>query len=437
MVLAHILLAILCAGVLAPSNGRALDIQQVQGRGHVSPLLGQDVEGVEGVVTAVLSTGSRRGFFMQDPRPGGDGDPWTSDAVFVSTGTAAPMVAPGDAVHVSGRVAELRGGNHSLSVTQLVEASVVVTARGVPLPAPTTIGASGRAPPARIAPDIGGSVEGPAHRFDPVANAIDFDETLEGMRVRVAGAVAIGPRNSFGEIPILPDLGAGAGLRSARGAMVAGPDGGPPGRLVADDALIGSAAMPRARVGDRIEIMIEGHAFFQLASALRLAEALREIRPFWLEDVLRVDNIGTLADFRRQCRLPVAASEMLLGRASYLPLLEARAADYVMIDPTWAGGISETRRIIDLAQAHNIPATMHDCTGPMTLYAGLHCSVASRNVVLQETVRAHIRTIYERLIDRQPVIENGWLLPPADPGLGTAFLPELFKPGNHPVRRTG
>ena len=73
----------------------------------------------------------------------------------------------------------------------------------------------------------------------------------------------------------------------------------------------------------------------------------------------------------------------------------------------------------------------------MTLYAGLHCSVASKNVVLQETVRAHIRTIYERLIDRQPVIEKGWLLPPTDPGLGTAFLPELFQPGSHPVRRTG
>lgn len=252
MVLARILLAVLCAGALAPSTGGALSIQQVQGRGHVSPLLGQDVEGVEGVVTAVLSSGSRRGFFMQDARPGGDGDPWTSDAVFVSTGTAAPMVAPGDAVRVSGRVAEQRGGNDSLAVTQLADASVVVTARGVPLPAPTTIGAAGRAPPARIAPDIVGSVEGPAHRFDPVANAIDFDETLEGMRVRVAGAVAIGPRNSFGEIPILPDLGGGAGLRSARGAMVAGPDGGPAGRLVADDALIGSAAMPRARVGDRL-----------------------------------------------------------------------------------------------------------------------------------------------------------------------------------------
>lgn len=193
----------------------------------------------------------------------------------------------------------------------------------------------------------------------------------------------------------------------------------------------------RKRVGDRIEIMIEGHAFFQLASALRLAEALTEIRPFWLEDVPRVDNIATLADFRQRCRLPVAASEMLLGRASYLQLLQANAADYVMIDPTWAGGISETRRIIELAQAYNISATMHDCTGPMTLFAGLHCSVASRNVVLQETVRAHIRTFYKDLIDRQPVIENGWLLPPTDPGLGTAFLPGLFKAGNHPVRRTG
>jgi L-alanine-DL-glutamate epimerase-like enolase superfamily enzyme len=192
----------------------------------------------------------------------------------------------------------------------------------------------------------------------------------------------------------------------------------------------------RQRVGDKMEIMIEGHAFFQLPSALRLAEALREIRPFWLEDVLRVDNVETLADFRHQSRLPIAASEMLLGRGSYLALLKAGAADYAMIDPTWAGGISETRRIIDLAQAYNVPATMHDCTGPMTLYAGLHCAVASANVILQETVRAHIRTVYERLIDRQPTIDKGFLLAPTDPGLGTTFLPQLFKASQNSYRRS-
>ena len=192
----------------------------------------------------------------------------------------------------------------------------------------------------------------------------------------------------------------------------------------------------RDRVGNAIEIMIEGHAFFHLPSALRLADALREIRPFWLEDVLRVDNVDTLADFRRQSGMPIAASEMLLGRSSYLALLKAGAADYVMIDPTWAGGISETRRIIELAQAYNIPATMHDCTGPVTLFAGLHCAVASANVVLQETVRAHIRTFYDRLIDRQPIIEQGYLVAPTDPGLGTSYLPHIFQPGQNKFRRS-
>lgn len=190
----------------------------------------------------------------------------------------------------------------------------------------------------------------------------------------------------------------------------------------------------RERVGDQIEIMIEGHAFFELPSALRLAGALREVRPLWLEDVLRVDNVRTLADFRRQSGMPIAATEMLLGRSSYLSLLNANAVDYLMVDPTWAGGISETRRIVDMAQTFNIPATMHDCTGPLTLFAGLHCAGASANVVFQETVRAHLRTFYDRLIDRQPRIDHGSLLLPTDPGLGTALLPDLFQSDRNQYR---
>lgn len=62
--------------------------------------------------------------------------------------------------------------------------------------------------------------------------------------------------------------------------------------------------------------------------------------------------------------------------------------------------------------------------------------MASANVVFQETVRAHIRTFYERLIDRQPRIENGRLLAPTDSGLGTALLPGLFEPGKNHYRRS-
>lgn len=192
----------------------------------------------------------------------------------------------------------------------------------------------------------------------------------------------------------------------------------------------------RDRVGMKMDIAIEGHAFFHLPAAERIADALREIKPLWLEDVLRVDNAKTLADFRRRSGLPIAASEMLLGRKEYLAMLESQACDYCMVDPTWNGGISETRRVLDLAQTYNIPGTIHDCTGPITLFSGLHLAAASTNVAFQETVRAHIRSFYDKLIDTQPAIANGKAALPAGPGLGTRLRDDLFQPGVNSFRRT-
>jgi len=182
----------------------------------------------------------------------------------------------------------------------------------------------------------------------------------------------------------------------------------------------------RAAVGDQLEIMVDGHAFFLLPAALRIADALREIEPLWLEDILKMDNIGTLADFRRQSRMPISVSEMLLTRTEFAEMLEKRAADFVMIDPTWAGGISESMRIANLAGAYNIPVTTHDCTGPLTMLAGLHLNAAVACACYQETVRAHVRTFYDKLIETQPVIEDGHAILPEGPGIGTRWLDEWF-----------
>ena len=100
-----------------------------------------------------------------------------------------------------------------------------------------------------------------------------------------------------------------------------------------------------------------------------------------------------------------------------------------MVDPTWVGGISETRRLAELAQAYNIPATMHDCTGPLTVFAGLHVATAVPNVTFQETVRAHIRTFYSQLIGNTVQIRHGWAIPPEGPGLGTRLNADLFAAG--------
>lgn len=184
----------------------------------------------------------------------------------------------------------------------------------------------------------------------------------------------------------------------------------------------------REAVGMKIEIMIDGHAHFQLPAALRIADALRELRPLWLEDIVKLDNLDTLADFRRQSRVPISVSEMLLTAPDYLAALEKRAADYVMIDPTWVGGISETVRIGRLAQAYNIPTSMHDATGPLTLMAGLHALAALPNGLFQETVRAQIQTAYKDLIDEPVVISDGHIALSSRPGLGVSLNPDLFRP---------
>ena len=184
----------------------------------------------------------------------------------------------------------------------------------------------------------------------------------------------------------------------------------------------------REKFGNRIEFMVDGHGFFMLPAALRIAEGLRPLQPLWLEDVLKTDNLDTLADFRRQSRMPISVSEMLLSRADFAQALAQKAADYVMIDPTWVGGISETVRLAHLAQAYNVPVTMHDCTGPLTLFSGLHVNAAVAGCCFQETVRAHIRTFYKDLIDTNVVIHRGEAELPKGPGLGTRLNPDLFRP---------
>jgi L-alanine-DL-glutamate epimerase-like enolase superfamily enzyme len=190
----------------------------------------------------------------------------------------------------------------------------------------------------------------------------------------------------------------------------------------------------RDKVGDKIDLMLDGHGFFSLAAARQIARAMQEVKPLWLEDILRPDCVETMAEFRKSIDIPVAVSEMLVTIDGYRRVLEAGAADMIMIDPTWVGGISGTRRIAELAQAYNVPTLMHDCTGPMTLLSGLHIAGSNSGVAYQETVRAHLATLYPQLIDVEVRVEHGHLSLPERPGLGARWKEDLFDP-KHPGYR--
>lgn len=186
----------------------------------------------------------------------------------------------------------------------------------------------------------------------------------------------------------------------------------------------------REAVGDKLELIIDGHGFFQLPMALRIAEAMKEFKPLCLEDVIRPDCVDTIRDFRALCGLPLAVSEMLTSPEDYRHVLEKRAADYIMIDPTWVGGISQTLKLTDQAQSYNLPVIMHDCTGPLTLLAGIHVGVARANVAWQETVRMLLRITYPELVTHIPAVKNGRIATPTGAGLGADWHEALFRQPN-------
>ncbi|MBF2063463.1 MAG: DUF11 domain-containing protein [Calothrix sp. C42_A2020_038] len=191
-------------------------IRDIQGTAHISPLVGQRVTDVAGIVTAVRSNG----FYYQDPNP--DNDDRTSEGIFVFT-SSAPTVAVGDSILVSGNVTEFRPGNNSnnLTITQITSPTIVKLSSGNPLPAAIILGNGGRAIPTQVINNdaVNGNVENAGTLFDPEEDGIDFYESLEGMRVQINNAVAVSPTNNFGEIWVLADNGANATGRTARGGI--------------------------------------------------------------------------------------------------------------------------------------------------------------------------------------------------------------------------
>ncbi|WP_435297662.1 endonuclease/exonuclease/phosphatase family protein [Streptomyces sp. YPW6] len=177
-----------------PTEPGDVRIHDIQGTTRVSPLAGAAVTGVPGVVTGVRTSGSR-GFWIQETAP--DGDPRTSEGLFVYTGSTAPAVKAGDMVLVSGKVAEYYPGSATQSITQITGPRVTVLSSGNALPAPVVLDA--RSVPGRYVPTAdGGSID--PLPLEPKRYALDLYESLEGLRVQIADTRVTGATTKYDEI---------------------------------------------------------------------------------------------------------------------------------------------------------------------------------------------------------------------------------------------
>lgn len=193
--------------IFNPEQG--IQIHDIQGALHQSPKKGETVSGIEGIVTYIYKIGSGNYFHMQTPDDKKDNNPNTSEGIVVYTGNIAANVKVGDLVRVDGKVDEYQIDGYSdtkketdLSVTQINARNdqggkVNVGKNDVKLPEPIVIDRNNL--PSKVIDNDGFA------KFDPEEDAIDFWESLEGMRVQVGNVKAVAPQEHGDLITVLED----------------------------------------------------------------------------------------------------------------------------------------------------------------------------------------------------------------------------------------
>ena len=274
----HLQTILTAAIVVLLSAGLALaqpvvTIMEIQGAGHISPFVGVNVT-TTGVVTAIAFNG----YYVQDPV--GDGNPATSDGMFVFQFGGIPNV--GDLVHLTDTVTEFipgGAGTGNLSTTQMSFPTLVNMGPAVLL-TPVVIGSSGRVPPAVdviSAGELPVNLQNVPGTFNPANDGIDFYESLEGMLVTIENPVAVSGTRTFSpfasEMFTLTNDGANiapAGARTARGGINLQPSPTNTGdqnpervQIQFDPTISGGASVPAITVGDQLASVtgVVGYSF--------------------------------------------------------------------------------------------------------------------------------------------------------------------------------
>lgn len=177
--------------------------------------------------------------------------------------------------------------------------------------------------------------------------------------------------------------------------------------------------------GPDLDILIECNSRCSTAVAIQLGQRLEDLDCYYLEEPVHFMNPTLLEDIKRAVKLPLAGGERLYTRWQFLPYLEKRLIGLAQPDIGLAGGITEVKKICDLAQIFDVGVQVHICGSPVCVAAALHLAAAVPNYSLQEhhvnLLKPSTRAIVRE--DYQP--DHGFFGLPKGPGLGIELNDEV------------
>ena len=176
-------------------------------------------------------------------------------------------------------------------------------------------------------------------------------------------------------------------------------------------------------VGDEAHLLVDAQGGYDLHTALAFGRDLQECGVYWVEDPLPPEDIDGHRKLAEALDMAVATGEALCSRWGFREWITTGAVDIVLPDICRVGGISECRKIANMADAFNIPWAGHVSMGTFIhIAATLHLAAATPNLLICECPTSfHRNPLGNALLEEPLIVEGGQLVVPQGPGLGITF----------------
>ena len=183
----------------------------------------------------------------------------------------------------------------------------------------------------------------------------------------------------------------------------------------------------REKLPAAIDLAVDMHGFYDAPTGKRVAQEMEGFHLLWLEEPVPPENIDAMAEIRRSSKTPICCGENLFLRWGFTELLERRAVDIIMPDIQKTGGLAESRKIANLAEAYYIPFAPHCVVSPVGTMASAHVCAAVPNFLVCEWHWVNRLDLWKNWVKEGEIIDKGFIGIPDRPGIGVEMNDEVAR----------
>lgn len=173
----------------------------------------------------------------------------------------------------------------------------------------------------------------------------------------------------------------------------------------------------RGAVGNDVDLLIEGHGRFNIATGIHIANELKQFNPMFFEEPTPPDSFDAIAEVRRKSPVAIAAGERVYSLSQFREFLDKGCADFAQPDMSHCGGISAVMKMAAMAEPHYVAIAPHNPSGPVANACALHLAAAIPGFRILEICLTDVSWRKE-LTNERVVFEKGNILIPEGVGLG-------------------